>query len=229
MNYKYKVYLDTDDLCSDKYDAFRNFSIDKRYRLIIELVKSEIITNIKLSIVNEKDELIISKDYRFSNESKIYRIYKLTSDKIKDEFMIKLFSNNNLNQLENKYSSDDVKNEIQFVNFNDKYELMDLCALMLTRHVGEELKKMFKNRFLYYGYKNLEDLTENKRVDDIVDDILKIETDNENIIKNFFYLMTIIDTDNEYYYTDPFYEKIKYGYEKIYDQRLENLKTYFIL
>lgn len=242
MVYKYKIYLDVDKLDLTFPNTFKRFILKDNYimNLNINLDNQDVHFDIYIcqqDIVTQESKEIATIEYKYiwdtrKNDSELLKLcktYICSSSINSDVFMIKIFSNDIMTQLDNNYNNVEMLNEIKFTDFNNNYELMDLCTLMLTRHMPDAIRDLFIQKIVYFGYKDLNDVVGTDKIYHVVDNILTEVTLCVNDIIELFCDMATIDLYNDHKFSDKFLRRVNLEYDKISDIRVKNLKADFII
>lgn len=243
MIYKQKIYLNVNNIPDNCFSISKKFVLDEKYILSIKIdnIKDKIVTII--SVLDKNYKVLSTKTINkytenFYNSNNFYLIckaYCLTVDipPTTDIFKIKIF-NENIFKIMNTTSYDDeiIKDEILFADFQDKFELIDISAIMIKNFfkIDDKIINQFLDKSLYFGLKSLEEIISDIDRATVIKSLAHTHTKTSiNFTSNLFYERAVIGLTFKKDVDDLFWHVINDDYEKIEDLRLGDLNSYLKL
>lgn len=244
MTHKYKILVDLKR--TDLHSTIdKTFEIDKDIQLQINIdILHDVLTiYFKFSryksvgtILRRNIEILEYKKSFDTNDfdealSNICRVYVFDSSYTDDKFMIKLYDKDVINQAKVKaYRKEDFKNDIIFLDFNNKFDLMDLCINTMLQHAEKDMYQLFIEKALYFGYLNANEIINKRNIESVVKSIIRDKvTPLEFMTKNLFDLYILSTTESYSKYYADLHDRLIIEYESVKHLRLKELEKNIIL
>lgn len=234
MIYKNKIYLEIENN-KVYYELNKLFSLKNNNTL--ELSVKTVSGRIRLifSIFNNIEKVARSTFFvgDIKDEdcgtliSQICKTYRFDSIDVNDTFLIKIVSNDTLNDLYNLHPDGDILNEVLFTDFKDIYELLDLFTIMIMCKIkNKKIIESFKNKCFYFGYpevKNIGAGLTSSAIGGFIDDIFE---DKSMSISYKFYYICMLDLYFYRAYNPSIKSRIKKELKSIAHLRTDYLNKY---
>lgn len=248
MLYKCKVLLDIENIDISKSNIDKTYEINDKYKLCVSIQIEKDCFFCTLTILNENEDILsntvnrwLCDKYSINKELiKACKIYKISIENNSDEFMIKVFNNNLLSQLENPHTILNIENEFQFTNFKNDFELIDLSILLMRqdKHIDYDLKCLFVDKVSYYGYKSFDeildehnsnlDLDLSTKIDLIINRLIRKKNISSKKMANLFCSLSLMYFNVSSSKIRVIWSQVTSYNNEMVNERLEGLKPYFI-